>query len=192
MNRQSFWRGALSRLTLLSCVIGALSACKLNGLGTKGGVADYGHGRNCAELGAEDYLQIGESSGSMADGRSSQPKERTTATGLMSWRRVDGLMVRWTDWEEERAYRQYVVNCYVQEARQDIAKDLGFSHNQTPKLAWKWFEEAPVGFVGVPYVLLKTILDLRKDANCPERAQQGEDPLCPVGRIWQTDFWSQR
>ena len=59
------------------------------------------------------------------------------------------------------------------------AAKYGFRSGQTPRLAWSWFRDNPVGFNGVPYVLFKTIIDL--DPNDPNPT------LRAVARIWKRE-----
>ncbi len=99
--------------------------------------------------------------------------------GLISW--VDGE--RWTDWPAERAKREKAIWDFLNETDSGLAAEWGFrqeGYAQTPKLGWKWFEESPIGFGGVPYVLLKTIIDLN-ESNC-EKAN-----LCSLVKIWHKE-----
>lgn len=98
-----------------------------------------------------------------------------TGDGMISW--VDGE--RWTDWQVERTKREQTIRQYLYETDPDLAAEWGFrqeGYAQTPFLGWKWFEEAPIGFGGVPYVLLKTIIDL----DATECAN-----LCALVDIWR-------
>jgi len=108
--------------------------------------------------------------------------ESAKGNGLISW--VDGEA--WQNWDQERKKREDAINCYLREDRSQLVKKWGFrtkGRPQNPALAWKWFEEAPVGFGGVPYVLLKTILDLTPE-NC---VQDGVDALCELQAIWHRE-----
>ncbi len=79
--------------------------------------------------------------------------------GLISW--VDGE--QWSDWKVEREKRQRSIQRYLYEQDAVLSKQWGYrqaGRAQSPYLGWKWFEEAPVGFGGVPFVVFKTINDL--------------------------------
>ncbi len=55
----------------------------------------------------------------------------------------------------------------------------GFRSGQNPRLAWAWFNNNPVGFNGVPFVLFKTILDLDPNHSNPT--------LRTIARIWKRE-----
>ncbi len=102
-----------------------------------------------------------------------------TGDGLVSW--VDGE--QWTDWKVERVRRERSVQRYLYEQDANLSRHWGFRQEgtaQSPYLGWKWFEEAPVGFGGVPFVLLKTIIDLDRD-NC----KTDDYDLCALVAIWR-------
>jgi hypothetical protein len=75
---------------------------------------------------------------------------------ITSW--LDGSNVE--NWREERQIRETVIAQYLENNSSSNAVLLGFSENHTPSLGWNNFNNSPVGYNGVPYVLLKTILDL--------------------------------
>ena len=113
--------------------------------------------------------------------------------GLVSW--IDGLPYSmWKDsndpnavpsWNYERERRLKAIDSYLNESRAGQSKQWGFRQEgnqpQNSALAWKWFQESPVGFGGVPYVLLKTLIDLN-DENC---AVAGQYDICKLNGIWQ-------
>jgi len=113
--------------------------------------------------------------------------------GLTSW--VDGLPhTKWVDkdsedskpsWSYERDRRLKAIDAYLNEQREEQSVAWGFrqqgDHPQNSALAWKWFQESPVGFGGVPYVLLKTLIDIDDD-NC---ALTGKYDVCDLQGIWQ-------
>ena len=101
------------------------------------------------------------------------PLEDDSAADIMSW--VDGAPV--TDWNAEARKREQAIDGYLSDADPGRAQKYGFRSGQTPKMAWDWFNNNPVGFNGVPYVLLKTIFDL--DANDPNPT------LRTIARIWK-------
>jgi hypothetical protein len=94
---------------------------------------------------------------------------------IVSW--VDGHVI--TDWTAEIAKRQKAIDGYLDDTDSVRAAKYGFRSGQTPRLAWTWFRENPVGFNGVPFVLFKTILDLNPDDENPT--------LRTLARIWKRE-----
>jgi len=90
---------------------------------------------------------------------------------------VDGAVV--TDWHAEIAKRNHAIDRYLADNNPEHAAKFGFRSGQHPRLAWAWFRDNPVGFNGVPFVLLKTILDLDPDHDNPA--------LRAIARIWKRD-----
>jgi hypothetical protein len=84
------------------------------------------------------------------------PLKDDTSEEIVSW--VDGQVV--TDWAAEMTKRERAIDGYLNDADPGRAEKYGFRSGQNPRLAWSWFRNNPVGFNGVPFVLLKTILDL--------------------------------
>src|SRR6185369_8683896 len=101
------------------------------------------------------------------------PLHDDSAADIMSW--VDGAPV--TDWNVEIQKRERAVEGYLNDADPGRAEKYGFRRGQNPKMAWDWFNNNPVGFNGVPYVLLKTIFDL--DPNDPNPS------IRTIARIWK-------
>src|SRR5262245_16256651 len=101
------------------------------------------------------------------------PLQDDSAADIMSW--VDGAPV--TDWNVEIQKRDRAIEGYLNDSDPGRAEKYGFRSGQTPKMAWDWFNNNPVGFNGVPYVLLKTMFDLDpNDANPTPRT---------IPRIWK-------
>jgi hypothetical protein len=101
------------------------------------------------------------------------PLKDDTGDEIVSW--VDGQVV--TNWTAEISKRERAIEGYLNDADPGRAEKYGFRSGQNPRLAWSWFRNNPVGFNGVPFVLLKTILDL--DPN-------HQDPtLRAIARIWK-------
>ena len=91
------------------------------------------------------------------------PLHDDSAADIMSW--VDGAPV--TDWNVESQKRERAIEGYLNDADPDRAAKYGFRTGQNPRLAWSWFRNNPVGFNGVPFVVLKTILDLDPNDKDP-------------------------
>jgi len=102
-----------------------------------------------------------------------EPRNDANDAEIRSW--VDDGRV--TDWPSEIAKRERVIQNYLEDSNPDHAAKYGFRSGQHPRLAWAWFRDNPVGFNGVPFVLLKTILDLDPDADDPT--------LRTIARIWR-------
>lgn len=101
------------------------------------------------------------------------PLSDDSSADLVSW--VDGQVV--TDWTAEVAKREKAIDGYLNDDDPGRAAKYGFRSGQTPRLAWDWFRDNPVGFNGVPYVLFKTILDLSPDHE--------NATLRTLARIWK-------
>jgi hypothetical protein len=102
-----------------------------------------------------------------------RPPGDDSSADILSW--VDGEVV--TKWGAERAKRDRAIELYLNDNDAERAVKYGFRSGQTPRLAWDWFQNNPIGFEGIPFVLLKTILDL--DPNDPN------PPLRTIARIWK-------
>ena len=101
------------------------------------------------------------------------PLKDDSSNDIVSW--VDGQVV--SDWSAEIAKRDRAIDGYLSDTDDVRAAKYGFRSGQNPQLGWSWFRDYPVGFNGVPFVLLKTILDL--DPNDPDPALQR------IARIWK-------
>jgi hypothetical protein len=101
------------------------------------------------------------------------PLKDDTGDEIVSW--VDGQVV--TDWAAEITKRERAIDGYLNDADPARAEKYGFRSGQNPRLAWSWFRNNPVGFNGVPFVLLKTILDLDPNHQNPT--------LRAIARIWK-------
>jgi hypothetical protein len=98
-----------------------------------------------------------------------------TGDQIVSW--VDGQVV--SDWATEITKRDRAILGYLDDADPVRAEKYGFRSGQTPRLAWSWFRNNPVGFNGVPFVLFKTILDLDPNHENPA--------LRAIARIWRRE-----
>ena len=108
-----------------------------------------------------------------------------SSNDLVSW--VDGRPIE-SDWLTEANRRESCIQSYLNDSDPKHAEAYGFNmlhkdngndYAQHPALAWKWFSESPVGFGGVPYVLLKTIVDL-------DPSDKDLSPtLKPLAEIWR-------
>ena len=103
------------------------------------------------------------------------PLEDDASEEIVSW--VDGQTV--TDWASEVAKRDRAIEQYISDADPGRAEKYGFRKGQHPQMAWSWFLDHPVGFNGVPFVLLKTILDLAPNHPNPT--------LRTIARIWHRE-----
>ena len=115
----------------------------------------------------------------------SAPREATGLVGplkddaaddhILSW--VDGQIVK--DWGAEAYKRNRAIERYLDDTDPGRAATYGFRSGQNPQLAWNWFRNNPVGFNGVPFVLLKTIFDLDPNDKNPA--------LRAIARIWKRE-----
>jgi len=126
----------------------------------------------CGRAPANEKREYAAAGGAAAGGLVG-PLKDDTSTEIVSW--VDGQVV--TDWAAEIAKRQRAIEGYLDDADPARAQKYGFRSGQNPRLAWSWFRDNPVGFNGLPYVLLKTILDL--DPN------HRNATLRAIARIWK-------
>ncbi len=83
----------------------------------------------------------------------SNTKDAASSEGFVSW--VDRQPI--TDWNAEIKKRDKAIYQYLNLNDSGAASKYGFSNNHTPATAWNWFENLPVGFGGIPFVLWKTI-----------------------------------
>lgn len=113
--------------------------------------------------------------GSPADGAVLGPLQDDTSDDIVSW--ADHQVV--TDWTAEIVKRDRAIRAYLDDTDPARAAKYGFRSGQHPRLAWSWFRDNPVGFNGVPFVLLKTILDLDPDHENPA--------LRAIARIWKRE-----
>jgi hypothetical protein len=111
----------------------------------------------------------------VAEGGLVGPLKEDTSDQIVSW--VDGQVVN--DWTAEITKRRTAIDGYLNDADPARAEKYGFRSGQNPRLAWSWFQDNPVGFNGVPFVMLKTLLDL--DPNHPNPT------LRALARIWKRE-----
>jgi len=108
-------------------------------------------------------------------------EQKSPPDGLKSW--ANGQEIK--NWQQERQIRQKVVYDYLNYDGSDSASKYGFREGQNPKLAWKWFEDSPIGFGGMPFVVLKTLLNL-DESYCSDRKERTYR-LCKLYKIWHRD-----
>ena len=81
-------------------------------------------------------------------------------------------------WADEVERREQELYAYLNDTDPARAENYGFRAGHTPALAWNWFDRHPVGYGGVPYVLLQTILAL-------DPATETDPYLLELARIWK-------
>ena len=81
-------------------------------------------------------------------------------------------------WPEERDRREAQITAYLNDRNSEGAEKFGFRSGHHPALAWNWFDRHPVGFNGVPNVLLQTLLSL-------DPASERDPRLLPIAQIWR-------
>ena len=85
-----------------------------------------------------------------------------------------------TSWEEEVQRREQELYGFLNDTDPARAAKYGFREGHTPKLGWNWFDQHPIGYGGVPYVLLQTILSL-------DPATETDPYLKAVANIWKKE-----
>ncbi len=83
-----------------------------------------------------------------------------------------------TTWQQEQQRREEELYAYLNDTNSDRAKIYGFRTGHTPKLGWDWFDNHPIGYGGVPYVLLQTILSL-------DPATETDPYLLAIAKVWR-------
>jgi hypothetical protein len=126
----------------------------------------------CGPGGATERGDSAGTAGS-AQGGLVAPLHDDSSEDIVSW--VDGRVV--TDWASEIARRERAIERYLGDSDASRAEKYGFRSGQNPRLAWNWFVDNPVGFNGLPFVLLKTIVDLNPNHANPT--------LRAIARIWR-------
>ena len=89
-------------------------------------------------------------------------------------------------WAAEQARRQELLDSYLKDRNPADAARYHFRsapETHTPALAWNWFTSQPIGFGGMPHVLLQTLLslnpaELKPDSNADDKL------LMPLAMIW--------
>ncbi len=108
--------------------------------------------------------------GSFASAQGAAPPENGQAS--------DAWLESANSWSVERARRGTEIAAYLADQDAERAGLYGFSPAHSPALAWNWFDRHPVGFNGVPLVLLQTLLSL-------DPATETDPHLLPLARIWR-------
>ncbi len=83
-----------------------------------------------------------------------------------------------TPWAQERDRRQADLEAYLRDTDPARARKYQFREGHTPALAWNWFSGHPIGYGGVPYVLLQTLLSL-------DPATETDPQLRRLAHIWR-------
>lgn len=82
------------------------------------------------------------------------------------------------DWTQEALRRERELRAYLYDSDPDRAKKYGFRQGHDPNLAWNWFTQHPIGYGGVPYVLLQTIFSL-------DPKSESDPYLKKIAQIWK-------
>lgn len=82
------------------------------------------------------------------------------------------------DWKQEALRRERELRAYLFDTDPVRAEKYSFREGHNPSLAWNWFTEHPIGYGGVPYVLLQTILSL-------DPASESNPDLKAIANIWK-------
>lgn len=82
------------------------------------------------------------------------------------------------DWNEEFQRREQQLWDYLSDTDPARAASYGFREGHFPALAWNWYDQHPVGYGGLPYVLLTTILSL-------DPTKETDPHLLALARIWK-------
>jgi len=85
-----------------------------------------------------------------------------------------------TPWAQEMARRQSELEAYLRDTDPGRARKYGFRDGHTPALAWNWFSAHPIGYGGVPYVLLQTLLSL-------DPANEPDPNLRRLANVWRKE-----
>ena len=83
-----------------------------------------------------------------------------------------------TSWAEERSRRQQQLEAYLSDTDRERARKYQFRDGHTPALAWNWFTSHPIGYGGLPYVLLQTLFSL-------DPATETDPKLKRLAGIWK-------
>jgi hypothetical protein len=81
-------------------------------------------------------------------------------------------------WSQEMARRQRDLEGYLRDTDPARARRYGFRDGHHPALAWNWFSGHPIGYGGVPHVLLQTLLSL-------DPATEKDGDLQKLAGIWR-------
>ena len=82
------------------------------------------------------------------------------------------------DWEQESLRRERELRAYLNDTDPERAKQYKFKQGHNPSLAWNWFTQHPIGYGGLPNVLLQTILSL-------DPASESDPHLKKIAHIWK-------
>ncbi len=81
-------------------------------------------------------------------------------------------------WADEVSRRDATLRAYLGDTAVARAGQYGFRDGHTPALAWAWFEQHPIGYGGMPYVLLQTLLSL-------DPATETDPHLLTLANVWR-------
>ncbi|MCH7894449.1 MAG: hypothetical protein IH907_08075 [Proteobacteria bacterium] len=81
-------------------------------------------------------------------------------------------------WADEVKRREQELYSYLNDTDPARAEKYGFRAGQNPALAWNWYDQHPIGYGGMPYVLLQTLLSL-------DPAIETDPHLFALAKIWK-------
>ena len=81
-------------------------------------------------------------------------------------------------WADEAARREQQLAEFLSDTDPIRAEKYGFREGQYPALAWSWFDQHPIGYGGIPKVLLQTFLSL-------DPATEKDPHLLKLANIWK-------
>ena len=83
-------------------------------------------------------------------------------------------------WADEVKRREQELHTYLNDTDPARAEKYGFRAGHTPALAWNWFDQHPIGYGGMPYVLLQTLLSL-------DPATETDQYLLALANVWKKE-----
>lgn len=85
-----------------------------------------------------------------------------------------------SDWMDEVGRREKQIADFLQDTDPERASQYRFRDGHYPALAWNWFDQHPIGYGGIPYVLLQTMLSL-------DPSTETDPHLKKLANIWKRE-----